>query len=97
MPQYISVGRIVCGAAGEAGREVIAPGTQFDPAEQGMDEKEVERLIAAGALRLAPEAEVAPADGPREPTPPAAGAPRGTAPVAESDVISREPPPDESA
>lgn len=87
--KLISVGRIVVGAAGGKDRKTIEPGTEFDPEEEGLDQEEVGRLLDSGALRRKPEdPERAPADGPREQTPPA-----GNQPAPESEVISRDAPP----
>lgn len=88
--KLISVGRIVVGVAGKD-RQVIEPGAEVDPAEAGLDDEEVGRLLDSGALRRAPEPEAAPADGPREQAPPAGNTPA----PGESEVISREPPSDE--
>lgn len=89
--KFVTVGRIIVGAAGGKDREVIQPNTEFDPTECGFDEKEVEKLLASGAIRKVEEPEPAPADGP-QPAP--TNQPGQTA---ESGTISREPPPDEPA
>jgi hypothetical protein len=97
--KLISVGRIVVGAVDkDKERQVIEPGTEFDPEEAGLSAEEVGRLLDSGALRRQPEdPEKAPADGPREPTAPATNQPAPGETASESEVISRAPPPDESA